>query len=369
MTTTSKHKGQGLKGLMADKHAVTFAAGGTILSGASIWFNGHFGYEQGGLAMCAALIGFAVVKDAGISYAWAAIGKKGRVAAGVAGGLGFALSCLAALGASSHGREASANPLQAQIDAYETASKTEREAEATLAMLGNLSVAQAEGERAKITVDAGIFKRTAGCTAIEHKTSKRITGVNQEACKGWLAAQAKVDAAKEAAGTKAKLEAARAVIAKGRPASSDAQASTIAKILKLDGIDGVQAVLNIALALAIEITAPLCWAVFAGASAPKAPVSPTPAHQPVKTRAKPLTATPRGKAITVIQGGRMSDEEAEAIILADLAKGVSRKQEEYAEMFNKSVSTISRLIDRLTAKPEARIADEWVGTRRVLKMA
>lgn len=355
MTDTSDtQNGQGASRLWANKHALTFAVGGVALSGASIWFNGNFGYGQGGLAMTAALIGFAVAKDGGISYAWASRGKTGRVAAGLVGAIGFAISCMAALGASSHGRQEAANPLQAQIEAYETATKTAADLEARLKPLGAMSVGQAEAALANVKIDASIFKRTNGCTELEHRKS-RIAAVNREACSKLQAAQAMVTAAKEAGELNAKLEDARAIIAKGRPASSDAQASTIATLLGLDKIDSIQAVLNITLALAIEIIAPLCWAAYASATmerpAPEAP-------------AKPAQAAVRRRAAR--QDGKLSDDEVEAMMLLDIARGVERTLDEYSDITGKSVATLSRMLDRLTTKPDAKLASKKVGTRRVL---
>lgn len=334
-----------------DAHTAAFIGGGLILSGASFWFNGSFGYAQGGVAMSLAFIGFAIAKDVGISFAAGGSGR-GRVIAGIAGAIGFVVSCMAALGASSHGRDATANPLQAQIDAYDTAVKTERDIEAKLNGLGALSVGQAEAALAKVQVDPSIFKRTASCAKIEH-TNKRIAAVNRDACSPYLVAKANVDAAREVSELSAKLEAARVVISKGRPASSDAQASTIATILGLDKIDSVQASLNIVLALSIEVIAPLMWAVVTGTLHGQ---KPAPA---------PIKEAPKAEKRTRIRSVS-TDEEVEAIILADLARGISRTQEDYAAQFGKSVATISRMVDRLTGKPNARIGAKKMGTRRVL---
>lgn len=351
MKTNEQHKER--QGVLAnlDAHTAAFAGGGLILSGASFWFNGSFGYEQGGIAMAFAFIGFALAKDGGISYAFGGAGR-GRAIAGVAGAIGFVVSCMAALGASSHGRDAAANPLKAQIDAYNTAVKTERDIEAKLKSLGTLSVGQTEAALAKVQVDASIFKRTAACAKVEH-SNKRIAAVNRDACSPYLVAKANVDAAREASELTGKLEAAREVIAKGSPASSDAQASTIATILGLDKIDSVQAALNIVLALSIEVIAPLMWAVVTGALHGQKP-SPAPAKE-----------APKAEKRTRIRSVS-TDEEVEAIILGDLTRGISRNQEDYAAQFGKSVATISRMVDRLTSKPNARIGARKMGTRRVL---
>ena len=306
--------------------------------------------------MAAAVLGFAVLKDGGISLAFS--GGKGRWLAGAAGAIGFAISCLAAVGASSHGRQEAADPKAQQISAYEAAVKQEKTLEARLATLGKVKgKADAETALSRVNVDAAIMKRTQSCAVTAH-ASARIQDVNVEACRPYTAAKGEIAKAVEVEAINGKLEDVRKTIGGGRPASADAQASTLAKLLHLDRIDGVQAWMNMILALAIEIAAPLAWASFATAIAVKTP------EMPVQQR--PVAPSQPPQLTVVARRGKLADDEIEAMILRDLARGHDHGQEHYAEQFGVSIATISRAIDRLTGKPGARIADQRVGTRRKL---
>lgn len=253
-----------------NNHAALLGIGAVFLTGAVLWFNGSYGYTEFGVGMSAAFLGFAIVKDAGVSYAWAARGKRGRVAAGLLGLIGFVISCLAAIGAASHGRQEASDPRAAQIAAYESAAATAAEAEAALKRLGaTLPPDQARARQAQVVVDAAILRRTQGCTALVHPTSTRQTDANTDACRDYQKAGEAVAAAEAAAKWQGRLDDARAVLAKGRPASADAQATSIAALLSLftvlHGIDGIQAWTNLLIGLGLEIGSPLAWAAFAAA--------------------------------------------------------------------------------------------------------
>lgn len=358
MSKTKSANDQGFVARIAgNTHAAIIGACGAGLTATSFYFNGSFGYEQGGIAMSAAFLAFAGLKDGAISYA-ATPGVRARGIAAAVGAIGFTLSCVAAIGAASHGRQSAADPKAQQISAYQSAVKQERTLEEQIAALGKvLSKADADAALARVQVDAGIFKRTAHCTKTDHDT-KRIAAVNVEACRPYLVAQAMVAKAVEANELHAKLEEVRGVIAKGRPASADAQASSIARILKLDAVDGIQAWMNIILALSIEIAAPLAWAVMAR-SAARGEARTAPAQVPVPAQTPVLT-------VVRSAGRRVGDDEAEAIILADLARGLDHGQEHYALQFGVSIATVSRMIDRLVTKPNAKLKEQKVGTRRKL---
>jgi len=337
-------------------HAVSIASTGLALTGASFWFSGTYGYAEGGVAMAIACIAFAAAKDAGLSHAFAGQGR-GRIIAGVAGSIGFVISCFAAVGATSHNKQAATDPKAQAISAYETAVKTEKGLEARLAAMGKvLSVSDAETAVTKAVVDPFIFKRTAGCANTAHKAAS-IAEANATACKPHVLAQQQLSKAREAATLHAEMKQARETIAGGRPAAADAQASTFARILRLDGIDNVQAWISLLLALAIEVTAPLAWAAFAAMSGRTPPLPP----------AREMTPALQRPALTLVRSGRIRDDEVEAIIMRDVAQGIDRGQDAYAEALGCSIATVSRAIKRITSKDDAKLKGEKVGTRLLLR--
>lgn len=255
------------------RHAFAIGIGASLLTGAVLWFNGTYGLEQGGYAMAAAFVGFAILKDGSISYAWAARGEFGRVAAGLLGVIAFGISCLAAVGAASSGKQEASDPKAQAIERYDSAKRQQKKIEARLGELGRVpNVAEAEAAAASLLskLDPSISKRTKSCADLAPSSNgARQIAVNRETCQSYIDAQAMIAKAKEATTLRGKLEAAETIVAEGRPASADSQASTIAAILglfiNLKGISGIQAWTVLFIGLGLEICSPLAWATFASA--------------------------------------------------------------------------------------------------------
>jgi hypothetical protein len=255
-------------------HANIIGIGAALLSAAVLYFNGTYGYSQAGWGLALAFLGFAIVKDGAMSYAWSARGEYGRLAAGILSLIALCISCLAAVGAASSGKQAASDPKAAAIERYESAKRTRDSADKRLAELGSvkLSRSQAEAKAADLLskVDASIARRTAGCTELAPKSNgPRQVAANRAACQPWIEAKAVADTAAEIEALTVKRDAAEAVMSEGKPASADAQASTIAWLLslftKLHGIDSIQAFTNLMIGLGLEISSPLAWAAFASA--------------------------------------------------------------------------------------------------------
>ncbi|ADJ23008.1 hypothetical protein Hden_1195 [Hyphomicrobium denitrificans ATCC 51888] len=255
-------------------HVNIIGLGAALLSGTVLYFNGSYGYREAGFGLCVGFLGFAVVKDGAMSYAWSARGEYGRMAAGILSLIALCISCLAAIGAASSGKQAASDPKAAAIERYESARRTRDSADKRLAELGSvkLSRSQAEAKAADLLskVDLSISRRTGGCTELAPKSNgPRQVAANREACQPWIEAKAVAATAGEIEVLTAKRDAAETVMSEGKPASADAQASTIAWLLslftKLHGIDSIQAFTNLMIGLGLEISSPLAWAVYASA--------------------------------------------------------------------------------------------------------
>lgn len=255
-------------------HVNIIGLGAALLSGAVLYFNGSYGYREAGFGLCVGFLGFAVVKDGAMSYAWSARGEYGRLAAAILSVIALLISCLAAVGAASSGKQDASDPKAKLIERYNSAKRQRDSAAQRLAELGSVKLtrSQAEAKAAELLskIDAAIAKRTKGCTELAPKSNgPRQVSVNREACQPWIEAKAVVDTAGEIEGLTAKRDAAEAIMAEGKPASADAQASTIAWLLslftKLHGIDSIQAFTNLMIGLGLEISSPLAWAAFASA--------------------------------------------------------------------------------------------------------
>lgn len=271
--TTAEDEEDTSRETATQRHAFAIGIGATLLTGAVIWFNGKYGYDQGGVAMAAAFVGFAILKDGAFSYAWAARGEYGRVAAAVLGVIAFGISCLAAVGAASSGKQEASDPKAQAIERYNSAQRQQKKAEKRLAEIGqvpNASEARAMAERELATVDPSIAKRTASCSVLDPKGSgTRQIAVNRQACQPYADALATIGKSEEAEKLRAKLDAAETVLAEGKPATADSQASTIAAVLGLfinvNGISGIQAWTVLFVGLGLEICSPFAWATFASA--------------------------------------------------------------------------------------------------------
>lgn len=256
-----------------NKHTLSLGLGASFLSGAVLWFNGSYGYHEGGWCWVAAFLGFAVLKDSAISYAWAARGEYGRVAAAILGVIAFLISCLAAIGAASTGKQEASDPKAQAIERYNSAQRQQQKIEARLAELGrvpNAAEAKAAASDLLSKIEPSIAKRTKSCVDLAPKSNgPRQIAVNREACQPYIDAQAVIAKADEAAVLRNKLEVAEGVLAEGKPASADAQATTLAAILglftALQGISGIQAWTSLFLGLGLEISSPLAWAAYASA--------------------------------------------------------------------------------------------------------
>lgn len=245
-----------------------------FLTGAAFYFNGRYGlYGQGDAGWLVAFVGFAILKDGAISYAWAARGEPGRVASALLGIICLGMSCYAAIGAASSSKQDVSDPKAQMIERYNSAERQQKKAEERLAEIGkvpNPAEAKAIADRELAKVDASISKRTASCTNLEPKGSgARQIAVNREACQPYRDAVATIDKAQEAEKLRMKLDSAEAILSEGKPASADAQASTIAAFLSLftvlQGISGIQAWTALFVGLSLEIASPLAWATFASA--------------------------------------------------------------------------------------------------------
>ena len=259
--------------LVHDKHVAMIGLGATLLTGAVLYFNGSYGASISA-GMCIAFIGAAISKDACIAYAWSSKGRAGRIAAGGVGALAFLISALAAIGAASHGRQEASDPKAEQISRYESAARTRAKADERLAQLGKSVPTPADAEaaaaRALANVNAGISKRTKGCTVLAPDgQGQRQIEANRAECQPVIDAKALAAKAEEAADLRAKIDAAEAILAEGKPATADAQASTLAAFFglftALNGIEGIQAWTNLAVGLGLEIMSSLSWAAFAAA--------------------------------------------------------------------------------------------------------
>lgn len=257
-------------------HANIIGLGAACLTAAVLYFNGTYGFSQGsenwGLAL--AFVGFAIVKDGAMSYAWSARGEYGRFAAAILSVIALLISCLAAIGAASSGKQEASDPKAKEIAKYDSAERTRDAANKRLAELGNvgLSVSQAKARAADLLskVDAAIARRTASCTNLAPTSNgSRQVAVNREACQPYIEANAVAETAAEIERVTAKRDAAEAVMSEGKPATADSQASTIAWFLslfwKIKGIDSIQAFTNLMIGLGLEISSPLAWASYASA--------------------------------------------------------------------------------------------------------
>lgn len=245
---------------------------GTILTGVGLAFNASYGWSLGGsdilraIGMAGVFVACVGLKDWMLGQSALAFRSRryGLAAACITGLLiGAAGSFLAAFGSASEGRDAKADPRAAQIAAFQTASKIEKETEARLAELGsvpNPADAKAAVARALASVEPGIAKRTQGCTVFSAEASKRVQAVNRESCLRTVEAAAVVARAEEAADLRVKLEDARKVIAKGAPKAADPLVANVQAFLA-SGIDAA-AVLSLIVALIVELGAPVCWMIW-----------------------------------------------------------------------------------------------------------
>jgi hypothetical protein len=245
---------------------------GTILTGVGLAFNASYGWSLGGsdilrsIGMAGVFVACVGLKDWMLGQSALAVRARryGLAAACITGLIiGAAGSFLAAFGSASEGRDAKADPRAAQIVAFQTASKIEKETEARLAELGsvpNPADAKAAVARTLAAVEPGIAKRTQGCTVFSTEASKRVQAVNRESCLRTVEATAIVSRAEEAADLRAKLEEARQVIAKGAPKAADPLVANVQAFLST-GIDAA-AVLSLIVALIVELGAPVCWMIW-----------------------------------------------------------------------------------------------------------
>lgn len=245
---------------------------GTILTGVGLAFNASYGWSLGGsdilraIGMAGVFVACVGLKDWMLGQSALAFRSRryGLAAACITGLLiGAAGSFLAAFGSASEGRDAKADPRAAQIAAFQTASKIEKETEARLAELGsvpNPADAKAAVARALASVEPGIAKRTQGCTVFSTEASKRVQAVNRESCLRTVEAAGVVARAEEAADLRAKLDESRAVIAKGAPKAADPLVANVQAFLA-SGIDAA-AVLSLIVALIVELGAPVCWMIW-----------------------------------------------------------------------------------------------------------
>jgi hypothetical protein len=245
---------------------------GTILTGVGLAFNASYGWSLGGsdilrsIGMAGVFVACVGLKDWMLGQSALAVRARryGLAAACITGLIiGAAGSFLAAFGSASEGRDAKADPRAAQIVAFQTASKIEKETEARLAELGsvpNPADAKAAVARTLAAVEPGIAKRTQGCTVFSTEASKRVQAVNRDSCLRTVEATAVVSRAEEAADLRAKLEDARGVIAKGAPKAADPLVANVQAFLAT-GIDAA-AVLSLIVALIVELGAPVCWMIW-----------------------------------------------------------------------------------------------------------
>ena len=252
---------------------------GVLLSGVGIAFNVSHGWSLGGSdtlragGMALAFLGCIALKDSLLGKIWVAI-KDRRFGLALMCLLGFLLgstgSFIAAFGSASEGREERADPRQAQIVAFKTASDAAKDAEKRLAELGRVPTAaeaKASVSRLLNNVDPGIAKRTAGCTNVDgNGAGKKVIAVNREACQPVIEAQAIVAKAAEAEGLRAKLDTARETISKGAPKASDPLVANVsalwAKITGSTGEIDVGAILSLMVAMIVELGAPISWAIW-----------------------------------------------------------------------------------------------------------
>lgn len=252
---------------------------GVLLSGVGIAFNVSHGWSLGGSdtlragGMALAFLGCIALKDSLLGKIWVAI-KDRRFGLAAMCLLGFLLgstgSFIAAFGSASEGREERADPRQAQIVAFKTASDAAKDAEKRLAELGRVPTAaeaKASVSRLLNNVDPSIAKRTAGCTNVDgNGAGKKVIAVNREACQPVIEAQAIVAKASEAEGLRAKLDTARETISKGAPKAADPLVTNVsalwAKITGSTGEIDVGAILSLIVALIVELGAPISWAIW-----------------------------------------------------------------------------------------------------------
>jgi hypothetical protein len=158
-------------------HANIIGLGAAMLTGAVLYFNGTYGYSQGAWGSAVAFVGFAIVKDGAMSYAWSARGEYGRIAAGILSLIALCISCLAAIGAASSGKQDASDPKAKAIERYDSATRIRDAADKQLAELGTvrLSVAQARALAADTLskVDTAIARRTASCSGEQRHAAGR----------------------------------------------------------------------------------------------------------------------------------------------------------------------------------------------------
>jgi len=278
---------------------------GTILTGVGLAFNASYGWSLGGsdilrsIGMAGVFVACVGLKDWMLGQSALAFRSRryGLAAACITGLLiGAAGSFLAAFGSASEGRDAKADPRAAQIAAFQTASKIEKETEARLAELGsvpNPADAKAAVARALASVEPGIAKRTQGCTVFSTEASKRVQAVNRESCLRTVEAAGVVARAEEAADLRAKLDESRAVIAKGAPKAADPLVANVQAFLA-SGIDAA-AVLSLIVALIVELGAPVCWMIWQMSEPKVEPVMQVPVVvPPARNDLEPVPPKPRG---------------------------------------------------------------------------
>jgi len=259
---------------------------GLILTAVGLAFNSSYGWSLGGddtlrcFGMAGVFVACVGLKDWMLGHAAVSISQRKfglAIACSIGLLIGAAGSFLAAFGSASEGRDAKADPRQAQITAYQTAKKIEAETEKKLQALGDVpgvSDAKARVARLLADVDPGIAKRTSGCTVLPTDVGKRVQQVNREACQDIIDAQSVIAKAGEASTLQAKLDEAREVIARGAPKAADPGAENLQRFLK-SGMDAAS-IMSLLVAVVVELGAPICWLIFQ-LSAPVAPVVAQPA--------------------------------------------------------------------------------------------
>lgn len=251
---------------------------GVLLSCVGIAFNVSYGWSLGGsdplraFGMAGVFLACIALKDSLLGQLSLAVkNRKAGVAMLCAIGLmiGLAGSFMAAFGSASEGREEKSDPRAQQITAYKTAEKVEADASARLNSLGDtLTVKEAEANvtRALSGVDRGIAKRTQNCTVLTPEGSgKKQQRVNAEACQPVLDVAGQIEKAKEAQDLRAKIDAAREILAQGAPKAADPMVANLEALYsKIFGAGeaSIPALLSLLVAAIVEIGAPIAWAIW-----------------------------------------------------------------------------------------------------------
>ena len=297
---------------------------GLIMSTVGVAFNVSHGWHLGGsdllrqVGMAGMFLGAIILKDALLGKIGVAL-KARRYGLALLCLVGFLLgavtSFIAAFGSASEGRDEKSDPRAAQIVAYKTAEAVANDAQKRLVEIGRTAnVAEAKANVARLlgSVDAGIAKRTGGCVNLKPEgAGKRQIAANAEACQPIQDALATVAKAEEATALRAKLDAARDVVSKGAPKAADPLAANLASLWsKLSGTkDGIDpaALLSLIAALAVEIGAPVSWAIWQVSGPAKVETFSDPAldafraqlHQPLPDR--------DGPSVSAIVGGQFPE--------------------------------------------------------------